>query len=124
MCDKEGHSKCAANCSSLTYAQQCMQRWRLWFHENGEVLPHAARCQETNCPIQGCRVTRRLYRHSLNCIDKIEGTCTICRPLIMCCARHAIECKIRLCPFPYCYNVKLIRQSGRSFFRRAQPKYG
>merc|ERR1711942_323158 len=120
---KEGNnSTCAANCTS--YAQQSMQKWRLWFHQHGEVLPHAARCREPRCDVTGCRVTRRLYRHSLNCVDKIEGTCTVCRPLLIYCARHAVQCKTRLCSFPYCYNVKLIRQQGRPFFQRAQPKYG
>ncbi|KAL9860254.1 Histone acetyltransferase HAC4 [Arabidopsis thaliana] len=84
---------------------QASQSYQVKLEKLKKLLVHAATCRSTQCQYQGCRKSKMLFRH---CIDCTTGDCPICKGLWSLLKLHARNCRDSKCTVPKCSGLRAI----------------
>ncbi|GBG83435.1 hypothetical protein CBR_g37148 [Chara braunii] len=71
-----------------------------------ELLVHASGCGTQQCQYPSCLSVKALFRHGINCKQRISGGCPACRKMWTLLQFHARICKQSECSVPRCRDLK------------------
>ncbi|XP_008244163.1 PREDICTED: histone acetyltransferase HAC1-like [Prunus mume] len=74
-----------------------------------DVLMHASQCPlapASQCQYPNCRKIKGLFRHGIQCEDRVSGGCVLCQKMWYVLLLHARACKESECHVPRCSDLR------------------
>lgn len=74
------------------------------------LLVHASACHDPACQSHNCARVKALFRHAVQCQQKVTGGCALCRRMWGLLQMHAKTCQATQCPVPRCRELREMRR--------------